>query len=197
MTGWIGHERRRRQRSLCRWTDRQTGMCHTHLELDPETDARVAAALDAAVTAERAADEASGQARTFDQLKADAAVALITGASAVDPRVPEISVLIDLDTLRDQLRDDGVCETADGNPVPPETVRRLACEATIIPIVLDGDGVPLDMGRARRVATREQRRVLRAMYQTCAYPGCGVRFGECDIHHAVHWTRDGVTGPAL
>ena len=37
-----------------RWADRITGMCHTHLELDPETDARVAAAFDAAVSAARA-----------------------------------------------------------------------------------------------------------------------------------------------
>ena len=42
-------ERLKRQRRVRRWIDRQSGMCHTHLELDPETDARVSAAFDAAV----------------------------------------------------------------------------------------------------------------------------------------------------
>ena len=37
-----------------RWFDKVTGMCHTHLELDPEADAKVAAVFDAAVAAERA-----------------------------------------------------------------------------------------------------------------------------------------------
>ena len=52
--GVANHERLRRQRSLRRWVDRNTGMCHTHLQLDPEADAKVSAALDAAIAAERA-----------------------------------------------------------------------------------------------------------------------------------------------
>ena len=63
----------------------------------------------------------------------------------------------------------------------------MACEATIIPIVLDSDSVVVDVGRARRVATREQRQALRAMYPTCGFPGCGARFGDCDIHHVTPW----------
>ena len=47
-----------------------------------------------------------------------------------------------------------VCETFDGQPVPPESVRRIACDAVIIPIVVDGDGVVLDHGHGRRMATR-------------------------------------------
>src|SRR6187200_949493 len=46
------HERLRQQRSLRRWVDHQTGLAHTHLALDPESDARLAAALDAAVATE-------------------------------------------------------------------------------------------------------------------------------------------------
>ena len=84
-------------------------MCHTHLSLDPETDAKVAAAFDAAVAGERHADEASGEQRTFDQLKADAAVALIIGARSPERRVPEVSVLIDLATLSTVLHDTSVC----------------------------------------------------------------------------------------
>jgi len=44
----------KRRRNVKRWFDKVTGMCHTHLELDPEADAKVAAVFDAAVAAERA-----------------------------------------------------------------------------------------------------------------------------------------------
>ena len=82
-----------------------------------------------------------------------------------------------------------MCETADGIPLPPETVRRLACEAAIVPIVLNGAGEALNCGREQRVANRAQRRALRAMYRTCGYPGCDVVFDRCDIHHVIEWLR--------
>ena len=68
--------RNRRDRNVRRWVDRTTGMCHTHLQLDAETDARVAATLDAAVAASNANQQDPDL--TFDQLQADALVELIT-----------------------------------------------------------------------------------------------------------------------
>ena len=91
------------------------------------------------------------------------------------------------------LHEHSLCETADGIPLPPETVRRLACEAAIVPIVLNSAGEVLDCGREQRVANRAQRRALRAMYRTCAYPGCDVTFDRCDIHHVIEWLRHGST----
>ncbi len=102
-------------------------------------------------------------------------------------------MLIDLETLRTGLHEASICETYDGQPLPPATVRRLACEANIIPIVLDGDGRVVDVGRAKRLATADQRRALRAMHQTCAAPDCPVRFGDCDIHHLKEWKEGGPT----
>jgi hypothetical protein len=63
----------------------------------------------------------------------------------------------------------------------------MCCDADIIPVVLNGQGAALDAGRSRRVATPAQRRALRAMYRTCGFPGCGVRFGDCEIHHVIEW----------
>ena len=107
--------------------------------------------------------------------------------------MPEICVHIDYDTMLNGLHELSVCETADGIPLPPETVRRLACEAAIVPIVLNGAGEVLDCGREHRVANRAQRRALRAMYRTCGYPGCDVTFDRCDIHHVIEWLRFGST----
>ena len=54
------------------------------------------------------------------------------------------------------------------------------------------DGVVLDVGRTRRLATRAQRRALRVMHPTCAIPGCQVPFDRCQPHH-IHWWRHGGT----
>jgi hypothetical protein len=181
----------KKQRRLKRWIERQSGMCKTLLELDPETDGKVSAALSAALAAEQAKPQAADV--TWDQLQADAMVGLITGARTLDQRVPEVSVLIDLDTLKSELRDHSVSETSDGNALPPETVRRLGCDADIIPIVLGSHGEVLDVGREQRLANRAQRRALRAMYRTCAYPGCQVGFDACRIHHVHWWEKLGPT----
>jgi hypothetical protein len=89
-----------------------------------------------------AAEQAKPQAAelTWEQLQADAFVGLITGARSLDQRVPDVSVLIDLHTLTSGLHEHSRCETADGNPLPPDAVRRLCCDADIIPIVLGGHG---------------------------------------------------------
>ncbi len=124
---------------------------------------------------------------TFDQLEAQAFIDLITGAQTLDRRVPEVIVVLDLDTLLTGLHDGGLCETADGIPLPPSTVRRLCCQADIIPAVLDGDGEVLDLGRSRRLATAAQRRALYAMYTTCGYPACRTPVERCEIHHVLQW----------
>ena len=183
-------EHQRQQRNVKRWVDKVTGMCHTHLELDPEADAKIASVFDAAVAAERSKPD---DGRSFDQLQADVMVDLITGARTTDPRVPEVSVLIDIETLRHGEHSATVSETADGQYLPPDVIRRMGCDADIIPIVLGGDGVPIDVGRARRLATREQRQALRAMYATCGHPNCQVRFGACRIHHVDWWDHLGPT----
>jgi Domain of unknown function DUF222. len=40
-----------------------------------------------------------------------------------------------------------------GQLLSPETIRRIACDATIIPVVLGTDSEVLDVGRARRLFT--------------------------------------------
>lgn len=98
-------------------------MCKTLISVDPETDAKVWTAINGAVGAERAKPQDPDT--TWDHLLADTVVDLITGARPVNERVPEVSVLIDFDTLKDGLHDGSVCETSDGAPLPPETIRRM------------------------------------------------------------------------
>jgi hypothetical protein len=190
--GLSRHECRRRQRCVKRWVDRETGLCHTHLMLDPETDEKVARAFGAAVAAEHAAMSRDDD-RSFDEVRADALVGLITGARRVSRRTPQVVMLVDHDTYQAGLHERTVCETGAGQAVPPETVRRVACDADIVPVVVDSNGVVLDVGRAQRTATPEQRTALRVLYRSCAHPGCVVGFDACDIHHVTPWHPVGLT----
>ncbi|MGH9133021.1 MAG: DUF222 domain-containing protein [Ilumatobacteraceae bacterium] len=184
-------DRQKQAVSVRRWVERATGMHHTHLGFDPERDAKLWAAIDAQLAVIEQADGNSGE--RIDVVLADAVVAAVSGQRSGERRVPEICVHIDWQTMCEGLHPGSVCETADGIPLPPEMVRRLACEAGIVAVVLDGDGEALDCGRERRVANRAQRRALRAMYRTCGFPGCEVVFDRCAIHHVIHWLQGGAT----
>jgi hypothetical protein len=187
------HERLRRDRNVRRWVDKHTGMCTTKLSLDPLADAAVWTSIDAALATARAGDQRDDD-RTWDQLQADVVADLLTRSGCADERrVPEVSVLIDIRTLVDTIHDTSTCETSEGRALPVETLRRLCCEADVLPIVLGGAGEVLDVGRHCRVATRAQRRALRAMYRTCAHPQCTVAFDACRIHHVTYWFHGGAS----
>ena len=59
-------------------------------------------------------------------------------------------------------------------------------------VVLHAPG-QLDLGRSTRLASKAQRRALRALYPTCAIPGCGVRFRYTQPHHITWWEHGGAT----
>jgi hypothetical protein len=108
----------------------------------------------------------------------------------IEQRLPEVSVLTDFRTIVDGLHQHSISETENGIPLPVSTMRRLCCDAEVLPIVLGGDGIPLDVGRTSRTVTRGQRRALRAMHRSCANRDCTVPFSDCKIHHVQWWQRD-------
>ncbi|MEU8285132.1 DUF222 domain-containing protein [Micromonospora sp. NPDC048905] len=80
-----------------------------------------------------------------------------------------------------------------GLQLTPETIRRLACDAAILPAVLDSTGQPLDLGRQRRLVTGALRRALVLRDRGCAFPGCDRPPRWCDAHHIHHWADGGAT----
>ncbi|MET8094778.1 DUF222 domain-containing protein [Micromonospora sp. NPDC005220] len=80
-----------------------------------------------------------------------------------------------------------------GLQLTPEAVRRLACDAAILPAVLSGAGQPLDLGRQRRLVTGPLRRALVLRDRGCAFPGCDRPPRWCDAHHIRHWADGGPT----
>ncbi|WP_238177033.1 HNH endonuclease [Kribbella sp. VKM Ac-2566] len=78
-----------------------------------------------------------------------------------------------------------------GDGLSAATVRRLACDARIIPLVLGTNSEPLDVGRSERLVTRAMRRALNARDQGCVI--CGVPPIMCDAHHLRSWIDGGET----
>ncbi|MEU7772219.1 DUF222 domain-containing protein [Micromonospora taraxaci] len=80
-----------------------------------------------------------------------------------------------------------------GLQLTPDTVRRLACDAAILPAVLGGAGQVLDVGRQRRLVTGPLRRTLVLRDGGCAFPGCDRPPRWCAAHHIHHWADGGPT----
>ncbi|SDS00902.1 protein of unknown function [Actinopolymorpha singaporensis] len=82
----------------------------------------------------------------------------------------------------------------DGKPISVATVRRLACEADLIPVVLGGDGQVLDLGRSDRFFKEHQRRALAIRDgHHCNFPGCQIPEPRCVTHHMTAWDHGGPT----
>jgi hypothetical protein len=81
----------------------------------------------------------------------------------------------------------------DGAAVDPEAIRRLACDAGIVRIVVDGESQPLDVGHKVRTVTPAIRRALELRDGGCAWAGCTAPASWCDAHHIIHWADGGVT----
>ena len=80
-----------------------------------------------------------------------------------------------------------------GGALTPHQLRRLACDAGLIPCLLDGDSQPLDVGRARRTWTDAQRRAVTARDRGCTAPGCDRPPAACHLHHRDEWSQGGNT----
>ncbi|MBB6403537.1 HNH endonuclease signature motif containing protein [Arthrobacter sp. AZCC_0090] len=78
-------------------------------------------------------------------------------------------------------------------PVPTATLRKIACDADIIPVVLGGEGQVLDIGRASRIFPAHIRKAITARDKGCAFPSCTMPAPWCEAHHIEYWSRGGPT----
>lgn len=104
-------------------------------------------------------------------------------------------VTVSLDALRSGLATASLVGAADGSidTITADQARRLACTASIIPAVLDGDGQPLDVGRTKRLHDHWQRKAMIARDITCTAEGCDIPAAYCESHHKQPWTHGGPT----
>ncbi|MGK2865568.1 MAG: DUF222 domain-containing protein [Mycobacterium sp.] len=92
------------------------------------------------------------------------------------------------------IRSDGRVDTLGfTGPVSASTADLIACDSTLTSVLVDGAGVPLDVGRAERLFTPVIRKGLAVRDCGCAYPGCGRPVSWCDAHHITPWANGGST----
>jgi hypothetical protein len=194
-------DRRRLKRLTDRWlhVDRTfDGAVSVSGLLDPDAGELLIATLAGLMPPPRPDDN-----RTAAQRRADALLDLCRlGAdhtATAGGEKPHVLVTVDLATLRNQLSTDPAAALTTGATlgsgwaVGPETARRLACDAKVIPLVLGGPSQPLDVGRLTRSCPPALRRALVFRDGGCRYPGCDRPPEWTDAHHIRHWIDLGPT----
>jgi hypothetical protein len=172
------------------------GLGRTRLSgvLDAEGAAMVAAAIEPLARPVR--DDNGFDPRTAATRRADALVEVcrIAMASGGLPDngglPPQLNVTVEFDALA---RNVAVGQMDTGARLAPSVVRRLACDAQILPVTLDSAGVPIDIGRARRTYTGAARAAIVLRDGGCAFPGCDRPSRWCEIHHITFWANGGTT----
>jgi hypothetical protein len=101
-----------------------------------------------------------------------------------------LTVTIDLEDLKAATAD-AIGHTVYSNGLSAATIRRLACDASVIPIVLGSNSEPLDVGRCERLVTRAMRRALNTRDRGCVI--CAAPPVMCDAHHLISWIDGGHT----
>ena len=156
--------------------------------------------------------------RGMRQLRADALldIAKLALDAGDEPELggerPHLSVVVDEQAL--QSGRGTITMSWTGVAVPAATARRWACDARLTPVLarllppppngvsnpmtpaaraLGGGWLPLDVGRASRLATTGQLKALRVRDGGCVHPGCSRTAAYCDAHHVRHWADGGAT----
>ena len=105
-----------------------------------------------------------------------------------------VVVTVDHEQLRQGL---GAARLDTGHDLSASEARRLACSAGVLPAVLGGASLPLDLGRTRRFFTEAQRVALATVYDECAADGCDRPYAWTDLHHEDPWSHGGRTDLSL
>jgi hypothetical protein len=103
---------------------------------------------------------------------------------------PHITITIDFNDLKSASADK-IGHLIYGEALSAATIRRLACDAHILPIVLGSDSQPLDVGTTVRLATGPMRKALITRDKGCVC--CGAPPIYCDAHHVISWIDGGET----
>ena len=112
---------------------------------------------------------------------------------------PRIVITMSYDKLAKTATDNGLLTghlIGSNEPLPAGVLRRLLCDADLLPAVLGGRSEILDVGRTQRLVTGPIRAALELRDGGCVFPGCDKPPQDCHAHHIVPWWAGGSTSLA-
>jgi Domain of unknown function (DUF222) len=164
--------------------------------LDPLTKPRTTAIEDENGTVVDIPDQRPQVQRLHDALE-EACAKLLKSADQPSVGGVPASVIVTI-SLEDLLGKAGLAEAADGTQLTSDQLLRIADEADIWPTIIDRNGVPLALGRTRRLASAGQTMALIARDAGCSFPGCTHPPQWCDLvlpaSHGHRHSGRGTTG---
>ena len=170
------------------------GLINARFE-DPVRFNAIVAVLDAKSAPLTADDQRSAAERQADALADVCGYVAEHGDASVLPSTggyrPQVYLTVGVSDLEN--RADAGCLTFGGTPTPGE-LRRLCCDAGVIPVVMNGAGQPLDVGRSQRTIPAGLRSAVTVRDGGCAHPGCDRPPAWSEIHHIKEWSCGGDTG---
>ena len=164
-------------------------------ELDAFGGDKLETALESIVQANRP----EGDRRSRSQQQSDALVQLADLALGFEQlpvhrgSKPHAVMTIPAADLFDPAVTHGLGRLGYGSWLSAEQARHASCDADLTPIILDEHGVPLAMGRTRRLFPPHIRRALVLRDEHCIFAGCFAPHYWCDAHHVQHWIDGGDT----
>ncbi len=191
-------ERRAHETRAFTMTPAAGGTVRLSGSLDAESAAVIRAAIDPLCKPtpgpDGARDERQPAHRRADALVEVCALALATDVlPANGGNRPHLTATFHLDPCSGAISA-GMLDT--GERLSPAAIRRLACDAGIIPAVLGSRGEVLDLGRTRRLYSGPARHALAIRDGGCAFPGCDRPVRWTEAHHVVSWFDGGRTDQA-
>jgi hypothetical protein len=163
--------------------------------LDAVGGQKVATALESISAASRCAgDDRTRAQRTGDALVQLADLALASGQLPVLRTVkPHVIVTIGIDDLVDPSTGPAAATTGVGATISAARARWAGCDSTVTRIVLDPDGLPIDVGREQRIVPAHIRKAVEQRDESCVFAGCEAPRWYCDVHHIIEWMNGGET----
>ncbi len=159
--------------------------------LDPASAGHLKAWLDAQVRAAfQAKRETPGDLRTPGQMRVDALAMLAHHAMGCEAPGSGVKTTLVLRTSVEELERRVGTATCDAlqTRISLDTLRAMAVDLQVLPMVMGGDSMPLNVGRTQRCATPYQRMALLERDGGCAW--CHAPASYCDAHHIRWWKRD-------
>ncbi len=185
-------------RSLTMWRDEGRSTLRLAVEVPIEEGELIVRALDCAVASGEVTTDidpnalVESKSTAWGAQQADALVAVVKsyldgghGGEGGSATADHYQVVVHADAK--SLRGGSGC-----SDLPIDTVRRLLCDCSLVAVVEDDEGKPLDVGRKQRTVSTPLRRALYARDRGCTFPGCH-RKRYLDGHHLEHWINGGET----